>query len=155
MAGHPLRPANHLSLGEPLPHQLANGAQAAQRVIACKQRPSFTAEAEAPAVVSGISQPFGWLSRTRRYVTYVVLTRAPVYSGAEAPFLPRLACVRHAASVRSEPGSNSPINLCFGDCSPRRSFLECRESHLGSRKNSDRLRNDLWLGCMKLIYLRS
>src|SRR5512140_3879904 len=28
-----------------------------------------------------------------------------------AGFLPRLACVRHAASVRSEPGSNSPINL--------------------------------------------
>src|SRR3954470_24050186 len=26
-----------------------------------------------------------------------------------ADFLPRLACVRHAASVRSEPGSNSPI----------------------------------------------
>src|SRR5207248_11621509 len=26
-----------------------------------------------------------------------------------AGFLPRLACVRHAASVRSEPGSNSPI----------------------------------------------
>src|SRR4051812_33112224 len=28
---------------------------------------------------------------------------------ALAGFLPRLACVRHAASVRSEPGSNSPI----------------------------------------------
>src|SRR5260370_24892508 len=28
-----------------------------------------------------------------------------------AGFLPRLACVRHAASVRSEPGSNSPINF--------------------------------------------
>jgi hypothetical protein len=28
-----------------------------------------------------------------------------------AGFLPRLACVRHAASVRSEPGSNSPIKL--------------------------------------------
>ena len=26
-----------------------------------------------------------------------------------SPFLVRLACVRHAASVRSEPGSNSPI----------------------------------------------
>src|SRR5262245_45690486 len=25
------------------------------------------------------------------------------------PFLARLACVRHAASVRSEPGSNSPV----------------------------------------------
>ena len=36
-------------------------------------------------------------------------TRAPLYSGAEAPFLARLACVRHAASVRSEPGSNSPL----------------------------------------------
>src|SRR5258708_26314360 len=30
---------------------------------------------------------------------------------ALAGFLPRLACVRHAASVRSEPGSNSPINF--------------------------------------------
>src|SRR5690242_3756795 len=28
-----------------------------------------------------------------------------------AGFLPRLACVRHAASVRSEPGSNSPIEI--------------------------------------------
>src|SRR5437667_245370 len=27
------------------------------------------------------------------------------------PFLARLACVRHAASVRSEPGSNSPVKL--------------------------------------------
>ena len=34
-------------------------------------------------------------------------TRAPLYSGC--PFRARLACVRHAASVRSEPGSNSPI----------------------------------------------
>src|SRR3954451_2281154 len=30
-----------------------------------------------------------------------------------AGFLPRLACVRHAASVRSEPGSNSPIAVLF------------------------------------------
>ena len=110
MAGHPLRPANHLSLGEPLPHQLANGAQADPRVIACKQRPSFTTETGVPVVVSGISQSFDWLSRTPGYVTYVLLTRAPVYLVAEATFLPRLACVRHAASVRSEPGSNSPVN---------------------------------------------
>src|SRR5690554_517167 len=26
-----------------------------------------------------------------------------------SPFLVRLACVKHAASVRSEPGSNSPV----------------------------------------------
>ena len=36
-------------------------------------------------------------------------TRSPVYS--PCGFLPRLACVRHAASVRSEPGSNSPIEF--------------------------------------------
>jgi hypothetical protein len=45
----------------------------------------------------------------------VLLTRAPLYSPAlsclSARFLVRLACVRHAASVRSEPGSNSPLKL--------------------------------------------
>src|SRR3990172_808079 len=46
-----------------------------------------------------------------RQVVYVLLTRAPLYRGAEAPFRVRLACVRHAASVRSEPGSNSLVNL--------------------------------------------
>src|SRR5690242_6347009 len=34
-----------------------------------------------------------------------------------AGFLARLACVRHAASVRSEPGSNSPIKR-FDPCRP-------------------------------------
>ena len=32
------------------------------------------------------------------------------FTGAE-PFLVRLACVRRAANVRSEPGSNSPVEL--------------------------------------------
>ena len=45
-----------------------------------------------------------------RQVVYVLLTRAPLYRGAEAPFRVRLACVRHAASVCSEPGSNSLVN---------------------------------------------
>ena len=39
----------------------------------------------------------------------MLLTRSPLYWGTEVPFLARLACVRHAASVRSEPGSNSPV----------------------------------------------
>ena len=60
-------------------------------------------------VISGISPPFGRLFRVRGKVTYVLLTRAPLYSGSCPPFLARLACVRHAASVRSEPGSNSPV----------------------------------------------
>ncbi len=39
----------------------------------------------------------------------MLLTRAPLYLGGCPPVLARLACVRHAASVRSEPGSNSPV----------------------------------------------
>ena len=39
----------------------------------------------------------------------MLLTRSPLYSGYCYPFLVRLACVRHAASVDSEPGSNSRL----------------------------------------------
>ena len=42
---------------------------------------------------------------------YVLFTRAPLYYPPEGEFLVRLACVRHAASVRSEPGSNSQTFL--------------------------------------------
>jgi hypothetical protein len=38
--------------------------------------------------------------------SYVFLTRPPL---GVLLHLARLACVRHAASVQSEPGSNSPI----------------------------------------------
>jgi hypothetical protein len=62
-------------------------------------------------VSSSISPPFGRLSQSRRQVTYVLLTRAPLYSWSCPHFLARLACVRHAASVRSEPGSNSPLKF--------------------------------------------
>jgi hypothetical protein len=41
----------------------------------------------------------------------VLLTRAPLYSRSCPRFLVRLACVRHAASVDSEPGSNSRLKL--------------------------------------------
>ena len=37
----------------------------------------------------------------------MLLTRAPLYLSPEGDFLVRLACLRHAASVDSEPGSNS------------------------------------------------
>ena len=60
-------------------------------------------------MLSGISPPFGGLFLTGGQITHALLTRAPLYSSAEADFLVRLACVRHAASVCSEPGSNSPV----------------------------------------------
>ena len=57
----------------------------------------------------GISPPFDGLFPAEGQIIHALLTRAPLYSLAEANFLVRLACVRHAASVCSEPGSNSPV----------------------------------------------
>ena len=60
--------------------------------------------------LSGFSIRFQKLSRAHGQVTYVLLTRSPLDLGKQA-FLPlvRLACIRHAASVHPEPGSNSPF----------------------------------------------
>jgi hypothetical protein len=111
VADRPLRPATHRCLGGPLPRQLANGPRAPPQVIACKHWPSLVPGPGGPRTLSGISPPFGGLFRARGQVTHVLLTRSPLYRGYCYPFLVRLACVRHAASVRSEPGSNSPIEI--------------------------------------------
>lgn len=66
-------------------------------------------------VLRGISPPFGRLSPSPRQIIHALLTRAPLYRGC--PFLVRLACVRRAANVRSEPGSNSPVKTLIN--SPR------------------------------------
>jgi hypothetical protein len=111
VAGRPLRPATHRSLGEPLPHQLANGPRAPPQAPTFMKRSALNAQPEGRAMSSGISPPFGRLFRTQGQVTHVLLTRSPLYRGPCGPFLVRLACVRHAASVRSEPGSNSPSKI--------------------------------------------
>ena len=63
----------------------------------------------------GISSPFELLSPSSGQVTNALLTRSPLgFHKSEDPiFLVRLACIRHAASVHPEPGSNSPYNLSF------------------------------------------
>ena len=109
MADHPLRPATRLRLGGPLPRQLADGTRADPSVVASMERPPFPTRPEDLADVCGISNPFGLLSPAEGYITHVLLTRPPLYWGAEAPFLARLACVKPAANVRSEPGSNSRL----------------------------------------------
>ena len=110
MTGHPLRPANRLSLGGPLPRQLADGPQAHPQAIACKQRPSFTQISRLIRVLCGISVSFETLSPTQGQITYVLLTRAPLNHFRRSSCV-RLACVKRAANVRSEPGSNSPVKL--------------------------------------------
>ena len=71
------------------------------------QRNSFPSPPAEVDVVSGISSSLELLSQTEGQITHALLTRAPLY--LPEGFLVRLACVRHAASVRSEPGSNSPV----------------------------------------------
>ena len=73
-------------------------------------------------VVSGIRPRFQGLSQSAGQITHVLLTRSPLIPTRKW-FSVRLACVKHAASVRPEPGSNSPtmssnsIEACY--CSQR------------------------------------
>ena len=55
--------------------------------------------------VCGISSPFELLSPAEGQVSYVLRTRSPLCTLLHTV---RLACIRHAASVHPEPGSNSP-----------------------------------------------
>jgi hypothetical protein len=64
-----------------------------------------------PRVVSGISSGFPELSQSQGQVAHVLLTRSPLIHPRRG-FTVRLACVKHAASVRPEPGSNSPLMSC-------------------------------------------
>ena len=62
-------------------------------------------------VLSGIRPSFPSLSRSAGQITHVLLTRSPLehpHHKSNAGLSVRLACVKHAASVRPEPGSNSP-----------------------------------------------
>ena len=59
-------------------------------------------------VVFGISTGFPELSRCDGQIAHVLLTRSPLVYPRRG-LTARLACVKHAASVRPEPGSNSPL----------------------------------------------
>ena len=74
----------------------------------------LVAGACAPATLCGISSRFRLLSPSERQVAHVLLTRPPLSLHSsirklQNPSSVRLACVRRAASVRPEPGSNSLI----------------------------------------------
>ena len=107
MAVRPLRPATDRSLGGPLPRQLANRTRAHLQAPGLTV-PGFDPEARSPRVLCGISTSFPMLFPTRRKITHALLTRS-LLSWGLPPLSAQLACVRHAASVDSEPGSNSPV----------------------------------------------
>ena len=65
-------------------------------------------------VLCGISTTFAVLSPCEGQVAHALLTRPPLACAGSVRklrprMLARLACVRHAASVRPEPGSNSYV----------------------------------------------
>ena len=105
MADHPLRPATDRRLGGPLPHQQANPTRAPRSAI--NLSPTNIAANGAYTVLAAVSRGCSVPSGRFPRVTHPSATlhrpegRLPV----------RLACVRHAASVRSEPGSNSHVDL--------------------------------------------
>ena len=76
--------------------------------------PPFTPVPCDTVVLCGISAPFGVLSPCVRQVAHALLTRPPLgypesIRRSHQNNLVRLACVKHAASVRPEPGSNSCV----------------------------------------------
>ena len=101
MAGRPLRPATRRRLGRPSPHQQADRPRAHPPP---KNFPPHTMQHE---VISSIRPSFPGLSQSEGQVTHVLLTRSPLVYPRKGLTV-RLACVKHAASVRPEPGSNSP-----------------------------------------------
>lgn len=88
LVGH--HPTNKLIGREPIPN-----------------RNNFPPPPMQAGVISGIRPGFPGLSQSQGQVTHVLLTRSPLVYPRRG-LTARLACVKHAASVRPEPGSNSP-----------------------------------------------
>ena len=112
MAVHPLRPATDRRLGGPLPRQQANQTRAHP------VPPEFFTPEDvflcAYAVLAAVSSCYppvqGRLPTRYSPVRHSVTTSSPQRDPSWC--FVRLACVRHAASVHPEPGSNSQIKRC-------------------------------------------
>ena len=104
MAVQPLSPATHRRLGGPLPHQLSNGTRAHLCAIISLAFKPCNSNASC-----GISVCFRTLSPSHRQIAHALLTRPPLINPRKGLSV-RLECVKHAASVHPEPGSNSLKN---------------------------------------------
>ena len=117
MGGLPLGTPRHHRHGGPLPRRPANATRANPAP------PKLWREGDAPLPLHGVlvsvsrgCPPVRGMSLTR----YAPFRRSPAPVIADRPAAPRLACVRPAASVHPEPGSNSSsYNLCYiSSCVP-------------------------------------
>ena len=107
MSVRPLRPDTDRCLGGPLPHQLANrrGPLFKRQVLRSPALISACPKAGCYAVLASLSGRYPPLEgRSPTCYSPVCHSTYPLRG-----FRVRLACVRHAASVDSEPGSNSHV----------------------------------------------
>ena len=84
-------------------------------------------------MLCGISSRFQLLSPSERQVAHALLTRPPLSLPSLHPkdqirSFVRLACVRHAASVRPEPGSNS-LKYCINTGLPVSTYFRALFAH--------------------------
>jgi hypothetical protein len=78
--------------------------------MAILYRRSFQTRVMPLKLLWDINPDFSGLSPSTRQIPYVLRTRAPVATNVLLHrAAPRLACVKPAASVHPEPGSNSPL----------------------------------------------
>ena len=122
MTDRPLRPVTDRCLGRPLPYQLANLPQAslqARGLAIPRFNNCLDVEPLHYAVLAQVS--LGYSPPKGRLPTRYSPGRHSTHSRRN--FRVRLACVRHAASVDSEPGSNSHVKILIvlpADCSTRK-----------------------------------
>ena len=114
LVGH--HPTNKLIGRGPIPH-----------------RKSFPPQDMHPMVIFGIRPSFPGLSQSAGQITHVLLTRSPLVYPRKGLTV-RLACVKHAASVRPEPESNSPNKNQKG--SSEQSDLNQKTPKLASKQNN-------------------
>ena len=104
MTGHPLRPVTRQSLGKPSPHQQADRPRAHPPPQKLSTHHHATM-CEYP-VLAAVSDRYP-KEGGRLLTCYSPVRHSPTPRKTPRPCV-RLACVKHAASVRPEPGSNSP-----------------------------------------------
>ena len=111
VAGHPLRSATDRRFGGPLPRQLAN--QTRVHPIPPEFFTLHHAVLCAYAVLAAVSgcYPPVWGRLPTRYSPVRHSVAEHSFQGNHVKRFVRLACVRHAASVHPEPGSNSHVKV--------------------------------------------
>ena len=104
-------------LSEPLPIVALVGRYPANKLIGrepIRRRQNFQRAAMQQLVPSWISRRFHRLSTGNGHVAHALRTLPPVAARTLPPrAAPRLACVKPAASVHPEPGSNSSLYIHY------------------------------------------